>query len=200
MRTQPENLEPAVLTPAAVTPALLHLVNHAHNVLERAWDEDTAYQGIELADDDPVSRGQCGVSSLWFARYLANLGIAAQYVEGSIRYADFDDPVEMVWVEVRAGGKVKRVDLTNNQYPSLYRSGWSIDDVTHDGTTVSYLESERHSPDNIPHRRLLGRYAILEARVNDLPFWRTWHLPGVLPGGRRRLTARRLADCPGFAG
>lgn len=107
------------------------LFQHALDVremLERAWTNETAYQGIILQPDDPKSRGQCGVSSVLLSRYLLGMGYKTKFTEGLIYVANGEGD-EHVWVEVQNEDEEPLVvDITSDQYnSSLYDSScWQL--------------------------------------------------------------------------
>jgi hypothetical protein len=151
------------------TPTLFNVAVAAREMLEHAWSPDTAYQGIVLQPEDPASRGQCGVSALWLSRYLQGHDIEAYFTEGIIRLDGLSD--EHVWVEARKSGKSNQIiDLTSDQYGTVNRALVHVGEYdSGPGTIGSYEPLQYFSPDQVPRRKLLARFAILEANIAKLP-------------------------------
>ncbi len=137
----------------------------ARNLLEKAWSPETAFQGIDLAPDDPPSRGQCGVSALWLARHLCKQGVDAHFTEGKIYLDGLED--EYVWVEARrAGTQPLVVDLTSDQYQTPNRTTVHVGNYNSGpGTIGRYEPAHYFSPLEVPRRKLLARFAILEENI-----------------------------------
>ena len=135
-------------------------------LLEEAWSDETAFQGIELTPGDVASRGQCGVSSLWICRQLSEQGLDAMYVEGGMPVNSWAD--EHVWAEVIVGGRPIIIDLASDQYSNPLGSRVHVGEYS-DETFGRYEPSERFDPNNIPRKKLLARYAILESNISNLP-------------------------------
>lgn len=143
----------------------------ARSRLEAVWDGTTALQGLEVKPNDPISRGQCGVASLWIARELADYGCDAVFVEGAILLdlAGVTVPDQHCWVEVGLpGDEAKRiVDVTADQYGTLDGSIVFVGISASEDSPQCYVRDSEHvhDPYDIPHRKLLARYTILEARM-----------------------------------
>ena len=153
--------------------ALLELTQAARRLLEYAWNEQTAFQGIVLQPDDPPSRGQCGVSSLWFARQLQQRGVEASFVDGTIHILSGKSD-DHCWVQVDYPlAEPTVIDLTSDQYPSPHKAPWSISayDALH-GDIGKYTPEQIYKPNEIPHRKLLAREALLLDNIAKQPFWR----------------------------
>lgn len=136
-------------------------------VLERAWDSDTMYQGIVPSLDDPASRGQCGVSSVWLSRRLSDLGVNTLFTEGRIHLGDMT--AEHVWVEVRdVSDEPLIADIASDQYQNLLGAKIHVGRYGHD-TGISYEPLTHFEPYDIPRKKLMARYALLEANINNLP-------------------------------
>lgn len=150
-------------------PTLFNEALAARVMLERAWSPETAYQGITLSPEDVASRGQCGVTSLWFARYLQRRGVEAYFTEGIIHLDGLND--EDVWVEARREGVAAMIlDLTSDQYRTT--NGTSVHVGVYNsgpGTIGAYEPLQYFKPDEVPRKKLLARYAILEKNVARLP-------------------------------
>lgn len=135
------------------------------------WSPETAFQGITVTEEDVASRGQCGVSSLWVARHLRDKGAEAYFTEGRIQVDQLNEP--FVWVEVRRpDGPPIVVDVTSDQYQSTNGALVHVGRYNSGQGTIGHYDPEQwFDPYNMPHRKLLGRFAILEANMAR-PAWR----------------------------
>jgi hypothetical protein len=153
--------------PERSLPALFRHAFAARTMLEKVWDDETAFQGIKLQPEDTPSRGQCGVSSVWFSRHLARQGVTAYFTEGLIAINDFTD--EHVWVEVRGLGPEPYVaDITSDQYRTMHGTAVHVGHYG-DELVCDYRPQEHFDPYNIPHKKLMARYALLESKIARLP-------------------------------
>jgi hypothetical protein len=140
----------------------------ARIMLERAWSPETAYQGITLTPEDVPSRGQCGVTSLWFARHLRRRGVDAYFVEGRTHLDGMDE--EYVWVEARRPGvETRAIDLTSDQHQTFRGTMVNVGVYETEGTISRYEPLLYFDPFEVPHKKMLGRFAILEANIARLP-------------------------------
>lgn len=139
----------------------------------KGWTRETAYQGIEIYPDDPISRGQCGVSSVWLARALHEVGFDAVFTEGKIYVADHVNGSEHVWVEVRnVGDEPLVVDITSDQYKSPLGSPVHVGVYMDDSEIIGRYTPESYcDPYEVPRKKLMGRYAILEANIIKSSQW-----------------------------
>jgi len=125
--------------------------------LEEAWSNETAFQGIDIGPDEPASRGQCGVSSLWGSRELCRMGYDAKFVEGEVVLGD--KPLGgFCWIEV--AGII--IDLTSDQYGHSSGSLVYVGGSGEEDTPARYIKQAEWDPFAIPHRKLAQRYTILE--------------------------------------
>lgn len=137
-------------------------------MLEYAWSPETAYQGITYTPEDPPSRGQCGVSSLWLARFLVDKGVDAMFTEGIITIDGRQE--DHVWVEVVTEGTPYVVDLTSDQYATPNGALVHIGQYESDSSVpFSYKPEQYFESYEVPRKKLLGRLAILEQIVDQLP-------------------------------
>lgn len=145
--------------------ALFDTALQARGLLESAWSAETAFQGIELQPHDMASRGQCGVSSLWLARHLWNQGVDAYFTEGKIHLDELQE--DFVWVEVRRPGLLSLVaDLASDQFQTPNRTAVHIGTYNCGPGTIGCYEPLTHfAPYEIPRRKLLARFAILEKNI-----------------------------------
>lgn len=148
-------------------PALTRHALAARTMLENVWDEETAFQGIQLQPTDAVSRGQCGVSALWFSRYLVDQRVDAHFVEGTMAINGGGD--EHVWVEARnIASQPIVIDVTTDQYQTIHGTKLHIG-VYGDEFLNSYEPRLSFEPYSVPHKKLLARYALLQAKIASLP-------------------------------
>ena len=143
----------------------------ARPLLEDAWDNRTAYQGIKLKPDDVPSRGQCGVSSVWIARQLSRAGVRALFTEGKINLGNMAE--DHVWVEVHDIIEEPLIlDLTSDQYQHILGTSLHVGRYGHD-MGIAYEPLEHFEPFAVPRKKLIGRYALLEQNIDQLtrPWW-----------------------------
>lgn len=156
------------------------LVNESEamrTMLAYIWNDETRYQGIEPRADDTPSRGQCGVSSLKLSRHLgAHAGdlVNISFVEGLTQSEGLND--ELVWAEaVREGMPPLAVDITHDQYRTLQGQGLHVHVGPYEKAPENlgrYVAHERYSPWQVPRKKLLRRFGIMENRIRHLPPWR----------------------------
>lgn len=85
--------------------------------LEAAWSPATAHEDYEGKQGDPT--GQCGVTSAWLQRRLAeDHGIATTYLTGVFHAVDDESAAIHCWLEID-GYESTVVDLTADQFPRL---------------------------------------------------------------------------------
>lgn len=145
---------------------LFGIVVSARSRLERAWGRDTVFQGATPYPDAPVSMGQCGVSSLWLARRLSNLGVAARFAEGQIVLGGVVKEGHC-WVETvdKDGRPVYVADVTSDQYETQFGKRAYVGRPHENGAAARYIAWSRFHPFAVPHQKLLGRHAILSERI-----------------------------------
>lgn len=155
---------------------------NARTMLERVWDDTTAHHSVvPVGANQPVSRGQCGVSSVWLARYLSGQGYQAFVAEGVATFGRQQDE-GYVWVELEDPdpNRPMVVDIASDQFMTLFGTsvhvGFNGDDLP-----VTYTKEQTFSPFDVPRRKLMARYAILEGRVNNLWPWQRRGLTKPLP-------------------
>jgi len=140
----------------------------ARVVLEQAWSPETAYQGITLQAEDVVARGQCGVTSLWFANYLERQGEEAYFVDGTIEIDGYVG--EHVWAEtVRPTVGTRMIDLTSGQYKTTHGTPVVVAQYGDFPGNGVYTPKQRFAPSEVPHGKLRRRYALLEENIAALP-------------------------------
>jgi hypothetical protein len=148
-------------------------------MLERVWSEQTAHHSVRpLSPGVPESRGQCGVSSVFTARYLRLRGYSDfSFAEGTLILGETREE-EFCWAENKNPELAVVVDITSDQFATQWGSkvytgledapnplGGFYDDMR-------FRATERFDPFDIPRRKLMGRYAILMAGVESLSWWR----------------------------
>ena len=138
-------------------------------MLEQVWDETTAFQGITLRPDDKPSRGQCGVSSVWLARFFAEQNLRAQVAEGFVSLKGGCSEDGHVWVNLETAAGPLIVDVASDQWGQLgsivhvgqYNAGH--------GDVGKYNLETLLDPLNVPRRKLMKRYGLLDQKVQALP-------------------------------
>jgi len=137
-------------------------------MLEHAWSPETAYQGIALQPKDVPSRGQCGVSSLYYALRMQERGFDMHFVEGVIHIDGYRG--EHVWAQEQGNGhEPTAIDLTSDQYRTLRGTSIHIG-LYEDHPGIGYYEPvEYFKPDKVPHKKMLARFALLQANIANLP-------------------------------
>jgi len=139
-------------------------------MLEKAWDSRTAYQGITLADNDPISRGQCGVSNVWFGRFLQQQGVDTRFVEGKIYVKNHQVGDDHVWVEAHGISEQPLIiDITSDQYATIFGTPVHMGQYGDDGIIGRYTPEQSFDPSHLPHKKLMARFALLEQNIASLP-------------------------------
>lgn len=148
---------------------------------QKGWDAQTAFQGLVLTPKDAPSRGQCGVSSVYVARSLFEIGYRdTVFVDGYYNKPSQSEP--HCWVQV--GGII--VDVTSDQF-----------DDTGSFVFVGHSPSRRYTADTtsppfeIPHKKLMVRYNQLEANLKRNRIQRCLNRLAVGIGVRNYYTLRQ---------
>ena len=162
-----ESLQLRASDPAS-EPSMHDIFTIAHEErrrLERVWSHETAHHSVVHQEGEPISRGQCGVSSVWLARRLLEHDYQAQVAEGTIEMDDLHEG--FVWVHVtRPNAEPWVVDITSDQFSSMHGVAAHVGGYDcGPGTIGSYALSELFDPYANMHRKLIRRYALLEQRV-----------------------------------
>jgi len=147
---------------------LLQVAAQNRIILEHAWSAETAHHSVTWGQGEPISRGQCGVSSVWLARRLIELDYDAQVAEGTLELDDLHQG--FVWVQVNRKDETPWViDVTCDQFNSINRSKVHIGEYdSGPGTIGAYALSELFDPYANVHGKLMRRHALLEANVANL--------------------------------
>lgn len=150
---------------------VLQIATEARNTLERAWSAETAHHSVVWGQGEPISRGQCGVSSVWLARRLIECGYDAQVGEGTLGLDNLQQG--FVWVHLNRGDDPPWVvDITCDQFRSINRTAVHVGVYNSGpGTIGDYSLDELFDPYANEHSKLMRRYAVLEAKVVR-PTWR----------------------------
>lgn len=152
--------------PERGVPILLQHVLAARRLLEHTWDDKTAFQGITLTPEDKIPRGQCAVSSVYLARQLTQAGATAFYTEGKIHLDGKTD--DHVWVEVRGVAEHPLIaDVTPDQYQNILGTTVHVGPYG-EKPGVVYEPTEYCEPYDIPHKKLMARYVLLEQKISRL--------------------------------
>jgi hypothetical protein len=69
--------------------------------LEKAWDNITRYHRISYEPNDPISKGQCGVTSAYLAQKFQENGYNVLFCEGNVRFPDETPPIiNHCWIKI----------------------------------------------------------------------------------------------------
>jgi len=152
--------------PTRAMPVVFRHALAARAMLEKVWDNQTAYQGIELTPEDALSRGQCGVSAVWLGRHLVAQGVEAYLTEGLMAINGNTD--EHVWVEARnIAPEPYIIDITSDQYRTIHGSAVHVG-MYGDELVSDYRPQEYFEPFSVPHKKLMARYALMESKIARL--------------------------------
>jgi hypothetical protein len=140
--------------------------------VEAAWSPATAHPDYEGKAGDPA--GQCGVTSAWLQRRLAeDHGVETIYCVGDMHWNDWRIGGLHCWLEAGEAGDPGRVviDLTADQFSE-------IDEVvcdTHDDLMwrdwVEYEAMKRLTPEDLLADAVRPRLALLEAALRRYWDW-----------------------------
>jgi hypothetical protein len=141
---------------------------------EKAWDEATAYRPSMVQQGDPISKGQCGVTSAYMARLIQKQGREVYYCEGDVTFADGTNSIiNHCWLRIpnyESNGKQLKnliIDLTSDQ------SGYSESVICEPEEIlikrgITYKEFRCFHPGSIGSGSLKTRLSILRDRINHL--------------------------------
>jgi hypothetical protein len=97
-------------------------VERLREELEQAWNNLTRYHRTAYSPDDPISKGQCGVTSAYIARELQKQGQEVLFCEGDVSFPGNVQPIKNhCWVKLPSFGPANRqirdviIDLTADQ-------------------------------------------------------------------------------------
>lgn len=147
----------------------LEALRPVREVLERAWSEKTRYRAAIYRDRDPVSKGQCGVTSAYLARSFERFGWISQFCQGNVYFSGDTSPImDHCWLTLRARHEAEAdevvVDLTADQ--TGYAQGVlcaTSGELAASG--VRYEEHLRTRPDEIDVASFRRRIEVLEQEV-----------------------------------
>jgi len=151
---------------------VFQIATQARSILEQAWSAETAHHSVTWGQGEPISRGQCGVSSVWLARRLIELDYDAQVAEGTLELDDLHQG--FVWVQVNRENEAPWVvDVTCDQFGSINRTRVHVGEYdSGPGTIGAYALGELFDPYANVHRKLMRRYTILETNIADISWLR----------------------------
>jgi hypothetical protein len=107
------------------------------------------------------SRGQCGVSSAWLARVLAqDFSISSTFCHGrvDVRGNTVEDLADHCWLEISEVGGDFILDLTCNQAPTFEREMVFASKATLDLEDVQYIPDERVNISDLLNNPVWPRY------------------------------------------
>ncbi|MFF0268624.1 hypothetical protein [Kribbella sp. NPDC004536] len=149
--------------------------------LARHWDDTTRHPRTPRRPGDPLSVGQCGVSSAWLMpRLRRSLRSQAHYCFGDIWFGANKDVAEFhCWVEIGDEASPRRlvIDLTFDQFDQFSRfetlRGRSVlceyyGDLTN--RSIEYKANSRRSLEELPGDSVWDRYEALDQATS--PVWR----------------------------
>ena len=129
-----------------------------------AWSPATAYNG-EGKQGDPT--GQCGVTSAWLQRRLAeDHGIETTYCVGIVAIARDNKAVDHCWLEIGEGTETLILDLTAMQIPSLRLRVVCAECEALSQAGFDYIITRRLTPDQLLADPVQERLAVLEAAMS----------------------------------
>jgi hypothetical protein len=142
--------------------------------LELAWNRLTRYHRTTFEPNDPISKGQCGVTSAYIARELQHQGHAVLFCEGDVVFPGEVQPIRNhCWVKIshfEQGGKKFQdliIDLTADQ-SGFEESVICEVDASLKSRGISYLQVREVEPRAVDEGHLLARLDTLQQRISSL--------------------------------
>jgi hypothetical protein len=142
--------------------------------LERAWDRVTRYHRTHVGPDDPMSKGQCGVSSAYLASILTSRGYTVLFCEGDVYFPDGIEPItNHCWVKLPhflAGNKEVTnliIDLTADQSGGPEAVICETEELL-TSRGIRYVVRHEVEPQTVQKGHLSERLHILSERLNHL--------------------------------
>ncbi len=75
--------------------------NTLRHELEKVWSSLTRYHGTPIKKNDPVSKGQCGVTTALLAKEFDKLGYNVLFCEGNVFFPNNTPPIENhCWLKI----------------------------------------------------------------------------------------------------
>ncbi len=129
------------------------------------WSPATAYAAFPSRPGEPD--GQCGVTSAWLLRRLAeDHGITALFAEGTAYHLGDDDELDHCWLEIGDGWNRIIVDLTADQIDGLRdRPIVCATSAELCGELISYIPKQRLTAEQLAADPIQGRLAVLALEV-----------------------------------
>ena len=140
--------------------------------LEEAWDEETRYQGASYSSSDPISKGQCGVTSAYLAQQYSKEGRKVYYCEGKVRFPNDSLSIDHhCWLRIPElnDGDTKLINLIIDLTADQNGFSEAIVFDTNDNLMERgiFYESISERPlSEVPKQRLINRIKILEERLH----------------------------------
>lgn len=136
--------------------------------LESLWDLKTVYHRTIIEEGNSISKGQCGVTSLWLSRVLANKGYKTMFCEGDLVFANEKYSIyNHCWVEILNDFNYDLkiiIDLTADQngYPDkiIFNTFKTLK-----SNNIIYILKSKSYPYNIKIEHLLNRTEYLDKKI-----------------------------------
>jgi hypothetical protein len=119
------------------------------------------FQGWSPATAIDRSRGQCGVSSVWLGRVLAqDFSISSTFCHGRVDVSGntVEDLADHCWLEISGAGDDFILDLTCNQAPTFEREMILASKATLALEDVQYVPDERVDISDLLNNPVWPRY------------------------------------------
>jgi hypothetical protein len=149
-------------------------LNHLRHELEKAWSTLTRYHGTPKTVNDPISKGQCGVTTAYLARKLKSEGFKLLFCEGNAEFPNKVSPIENhCWL------KISNYKIGESEYHDLIidltadQSGFSeqvICDTTKnlESRFIFYKSKTEKEPNSVDSESLRRRLRILQEQLRNI--------------------------------
>lgn len=147
-------------------------ISEIRKKLEKVWNKKTCYHGTKFSQDQRVSKGQCGVSSLHLALKLKRRGYSVFFCEGDLRFAHNESASipDHCWIIIknyRNRQKNLIIDITADQNGYSQKIIFKYeDDLIKQG--LFYTVKSQKDPDEVNVEHLLNRLDYLERGLNKI--------------------------------
>lgn len=82
-------------------------------MMERVWDRDTILPGETRAAHEPLSKGQCAVTSYYLAQELEKKNYQILFCKGDVYFENSDPIINHRWLRVVDDPRI--IDITDDQ-------------------------------------------------------------------------------------
>ena len=141
--------------------------------LEGVWGDETRYHRTKYnPKSDPVSKGQCGVTSVYLARHLEAQGHKVFFCEGDAYFEGYDPIEQHCWLVLPKEASANRstedivIDITADQ--SGYESAVvceTTDELAKRG--IRYIERSRTLPSQVGVEHVRARLKVLQGGLRS---------------------------------